>query len=341
MFLLNGMSRTDARLTPVARLVSPFYYADRSMPLTPGRTFDTGATAGLLVAALVLAGLAAWLMGYRDIGSPLFQRRQNRQAVTYVPARTPWLRIPVLAPLYEQRFTLLAWATGVAISAAYIASIGRTLVNLVKEPGELHAYLALAGRGDPYVAITGYFWFGMLQLMLVAFALASVARWAGEDNDGRLEMQLSAPVPRWRVVVERSVSFLAGAAAIVLLSSAAFYVSGLAGNISFNAGDLAVASLLLLPFVLSFAALGALWTSRAPRTAIAALATVAFLSYLITAGGPLLKWPDWVMKLSAFSLYGTPLTSGAYWAGLWILLAVTLGGFGLAAVLMERREVGR
>ena len=71
------------------------------------------------------------------------------------------------------------------------------------------------------------------------------------------------------------------------------------------------------------------------------LATLAFLSYLVTELGPLMKWPDWVLKLSVFSLYGTPLTSGVYWTGMWILLAVVILGFGVAAVLMQRREVGR
>ena len=103
---------------------------------------------------------------------------------------------------------------------------------------------------------------------------------------------------------------------------------------------LAAASTVLVPFVLSFAAIGALLASRVPRQTVAVLATLAFLSYLITEGGPLLKWPDWVLKLSVFSLYGSPLTSGVYWTGLWILLVVTVVGFGLAAVLMQRRDVG-
>lgn len=47
------------------------------------------------------------------------------------------------------------------------------------------------------------------------------------------------------------------------------------------------------------------------------------------------------MKLSAFSLYGTPLTSGVYWTGLWVLVAITLIGFWGASSLMQRREVGR
>jgi ABC-2 type transport system permease protein len=243
--------------------------------------------------------------------------------------------------LYQQRLGLIAWTAGAGIGAAYIASVGRSLVDLAKVPGSFHAYLTIAGHGDPYVALTGYFWFGIFQLVLVAFALTSVARWSSDDSEGRLEMQLSAPISRLRVVGERAAAFTISAFAVIAVSSVALYLSARAGNIDIHAGDLTVASLALLPFALSFAALGAVLSSRVPRAAIAVLATYAFLSYLITEGGPLLKWPDWVMKLAAFSLYGTPLTSGVYRTGLWILLGITVVGFGVAAVLMQRRDVGR
>lgn len=114
--------------------------------------------------------------------------------------------------------------------------------------------------------------------MLVAFALTRVARWSSDDNDGRLEMQLSAPVPRWWVVVERAIASLAGTFVVIAIGAAVFHVAASARSIGLHAGDLIVASLALLPFVLSFAALGAVLTSRVSRMAIVVLATFAFLS---------------------------------------------------------------
>lgn len=341
LFFVNSFSRTNQGLRPIASVLSPFYDADRSTPLTPGGALDIAAFAVLLIATAVLAALAAWLMTVRDIGSPVVKRRERRHTATYRPSPNLLLRLPVLSSLYEQRMSLLAWTVGAAIGAAYTVSIAHSLVDLVKQPGSFHAYLSIAGSGNPYVALTGYFWFGIFQLVLVAFALVRVAAWASDDNEGRLEMQLSAPVSRGRVLGERAAAFLLGAVVIIAGSSAAFYLSALAGNIGVHLGDLVMASLALLPFVLSFAAVGAVLISRVPRAAIGVLALLAFISYLITEGGPLLKAPDWVMKLSAFSLYGTPLTSGLYWAGLWILLGVTVAGFALASALMQRREVGR
>lgn len=343
MYFSNSFSRTLDSLQPAARIISPFYHYDRSNPLSPGGTFDFTSTVGLVLVGVVTAALAAWLMTIRDIGSPLLRRHPRQHRVMHRPSPNPVLRIPVLSALYEHRVGLLVWTLGAAFLAAYFASVSRPVVDLVKGPGAggFRAYLALVGHGNPYVAIAGFFWFGIFQLLLAVYAITQVARWSSDDNEGRLEMQLSAPVSRWRVVGERAAALVLSTCLIVAVSSAAFDVALAAANIDVGIGEIAVAAIALVPFALSFAGIGAVMATRVPRAAISVLSAFAFASYLLTEAGPLMRWPDWILKLSVFSLYGTPLTSGVYWTGLWALLAVTMAGFGLAAVLMQRREVGR
>jgi ABC-2 type transport system permease protein len=339
-FSLNGFSRTVDSLVPWARVLSPFYQYDRSNPLAPGGAFDAVSTAGLLVAALVLAVVAILLFSLRDIGSPLLHPPVRQVKSTTVPSPNPLLRVPVLAAVYQQRATLAAWSVGTAVLAVFMASIAPQMNQLVNGPGAFRAYLTVVGHGDPLVAITGYFWFGIFEALLSVFAITQVARWSADDNEGRLEMELTAPVSRWRVVLERCLGLLVAVSVVVAISSVAFYLSARASNIHLSAGDLTVASLVTVPFGLSFGAVGAVLASRVPRATIAILATLAFGSYLINEAGPLLQWPDWVQKLSIFSLIGNPLTDGVYWTGLWGLLAITVVGFGLAALVMQRREVG-
>lgn len=340
-FFLNSFSRSLDGLKPVAAVLSPFYYYDRSNPLTPGGSFDLTGTAGLFAVAVILATIAAWMMRARDIGSPVLRLQARHGPPTFRPSTNPLLRIAVIAALYEQRVGLLAWGVGGAIGAAFIASIGHQMVDLVRSPTSFRNYLSLVGHGNPYVAITGYFWFGIFQPLIAVYAITAASRWSSDDNEGRLEMVLSAPVSRTRVVAERAIALLVGTAIVTAISSLAFYLSAHSANIDIYAGDLVAASVPLIPFALSFAAVGALMTSRIPRATVPILATLAFASYLVTVAGPLLKWPDWVQKLSVFSLYGTPLTSGIYWTGLWIMLVVTAVGFALAAILMQRRDIGR
>ena len=342
LFLVNSLSRTVDGLRPIARVVSPFYYYDLNTPLRAGGTFDVVATAGLFIAAVVLVVLAAILMQHRDLGSALVRRRPRSHPPVYRPDNNPLLRLPVLESLYEHRLGLFAWTLGTAIGAAYFTSVGRQLVDLVTSTqGSLRAYLALVGNHDLYVSLTGFFWFGFFQLILAIYAITQVARWASEDNEGRLEMELSAPVPRWRVVLERGLTLVVSLTIVIGVSSVALYFAAHAININVPAGDLLIASLVLIPFGATFGAVGAALASRVPRAAVAVLVTIAGLSYLLIQIGPLLQWPDWALKLSIFTLYGNPLTDGVKWDGLTEMLAICVVGFGLATILMQRREVGR
>jgi ABC-2 type transport system permease protein len=339
-YVVNALSRDTQTLVPIARIISPFYAYDLSQPLSPGGGFNLAATLVLFAASLLLLTLAIWLIGRRDIGSPAIRFRARQHPPTYRPARNPILRLPVLALVYEQRWGILAWGIGSGFFAFYLASIGRQMLDLIQGSSGFRAYLSLIGHGNPYVALTGYLWFGIFLALLAVFAVTQVARWSADDNEGRLEMVLSAPVSRTRVVLERALALLLRMTGVIVIAGVALQLGAATANFSFDLGPLTVASLLLLPFGLSFAAIGAALASRVPRTAVAVLTAFTFVSYLLTELGPLLKWPDWILKLSVFSLYGTPLTSGVDWTGLWVMLGITVAGFGLATLLMQRRDVG-
>jgi ABC-2 type transport system permease protein len=341
MFFVNSFSRTVDSLRPIASAISPFYYYDRTTPLYPGGSLDAWGTAGLFVAAVVLAALAAFLFMRRDVGAQLLKLPSRSAPETVRPSTNPLLHIPVVALVYQQRLGLVGWTVGAFVGAAYLASIGRTMVDtLIKGSAGFSGYLKLVGGGDPYVVLVGFFWFGIFIALLCMFAIVQVSRWASDDSEGRLETVLSAPVSRTRVVLERAAALLVGAVTIIAISGAGFYLSAHASGVNISSGELLAASIPLIPFALSFAAVGALIASRVPRVAVSVLVVLAFLSYVLTEGGPLLKLPDWVIKLSVFSLYGAPLANGIYWTGFCGLLAITVVGFGAAALLMQQRDVG-
>ena len=91
---------------------------------------------------------------------------------------------------------------------------------------------------------------------------------------------------------------------------------------------------------LVFAAVGALLAARLPRATVGILGVVTFGSYLMLQFGPIFKLPEWVQDLSAFKLYGQPLTNGVDWSGLVIMLAIVTAAFVASAVAMKRRDVG-
>jgi hypothetical protein len=103
---------------------------------------------------------------------------------------------------------------------------------------------------------------------------------------------------------------------------------------------LAEGTLLLVPFALVFAAAGAVLAAWNPRAAVGLLGGLAFASYLVNELGPLFRWPTWVQDLSAFKLFGTPLSTGIDRTDLAIMIAIILVGFGASILLINRRDIG-
>jgi len=339
LFLLNSLSHTFDSLATL-RWLSPFRYYELSRPLAPGGNLDVDATlvlAGIAVVAGILATLA---FTQRDLGSALFAFRSAGRPPTYEPSRAAVWRIPVISGIYDRRLGLLMWTAGVAAMAALFVVLTKTMVQpLLAIPG-LAGYFASFIHGDVYPSFLSFIWFGFAELLMAGYAITEVARWSAEDTDGRLELILSNPVSRTRVVIERAVVLALGALLIAAVSGLAVGVESHSQGIDLDSGRLAEASLLLVPFTLVFGAVGALLAARLPRATMAILGVFAFASYLMLQFGPIFKLPDWVQNLSAFKLFGQPLSQGVDSTGLTIMLAIVVVGFVASAIAIQTRDLG-
>ena len=339
LFLTNSLSRTFEGLTRW-RWLSPFRYYELSSPLVPGGTLDVRATLILLVVATAAVVPAALAFSFRDIGSPLFRLPTTARPASFEMSRSPVWRVPVVRDLYERRMSLLIWAAGLAALSAVFVALTKTVVQPLLSIPPLAAYFALFLKGDVYTSFLGYIWFGFAQLLMAGFAITHVARWTAEDADGRLDLILSTPVSRTRVVIERLIALTVGALVIAMVSGIAVGVEAHYQGIEPDRNRLAGATLLLVPFTLVFGAVGALLAAWVPRAAVGLLGAFAFSSYLLVQLGPIFKLPEWAEDLSAFKLYGQPLTAGVDQTGLVIMLAIVLGGSAGAAILMQGRDIG-
>jgi ABC-2 type transport system permease protein len=339
LFLVNSLSRTFDSLLPW-RWLSPFRYYELSRPLSPDGNFDIGATCALIATAAVAGALAAIAFERRDLGSALVRLPARIQPVTYDATASPVWRTPVVRGLYEQRVGLCVWAAGVAALGAVFVVLTKTLVQPLLAVPLLRQYFDTFVNGDVYRSFLGFLWFSTAELLLAGFAIAQVARWSAEDTDGRLELILSNPISRATVVVERAIVLTIGGLFVVAVSGVAVTLEARSQSINVDSSHLIQATLLLVPFTLTFAAVGALIAARIPRATVGLLGGLAFASYFITELGPLFKWPAWAQDLSAFKLYGEPLTNGIDRPGLTIMVIVVVVGFGASMLVMQRRDVG-
>jgi len=341
LYTVDALARVNAGMVGVA-VISPFHLADISTPLVPGGSLDGAATVSLFAIAVVLVALAVLGFARRDLYASLLRRRGRIVRITVTPSGNPFFREAILSRLWQQRIGLVGWTAGTAIGAALLVSIAHSTGGVLKGMGGISRLLTASGTaGDPSLYVVSSIWFGIAALVLAAYAIAQVTRWASDDVEGRLEMEIAQPVARWRVVLQRIVSLTLVSALIAAVGSLVTGAILPSQGLDIGTGPLVLSTALLVPLALSYGALGALIISRVPRIAMGLLSFIAVLGFYLPLFVPLFRWPDWVQDFSFFHLYGTPLVTGVFWTGLWIMLGIIVVGFGGATLAMSRREVGR
>jgi ABC-2 type transport system permease protein len=337
LFIIDSIGRTSIDRSPLTDL-SVFFLYNRSNAFAPGGTFAPGATAALVVVAAITGAAAAFAFRRRDIGAGLIRAPTSRRAAAYEAARNPLLRTPVLRGLWTRRIGSVLWVAGVAAGAAAVVDIINLTANFFAKTPSLAPYLRDL-PGDVRTVLLALIWFSIVQGVLAILAITYVARWAADDSSGVLELQLAEPVPRWRLLVERAAELLLLVVVIAFAAAAVILAAAPAQGLRLDAGRVLEATALLVPFALTFAAVGALLAGWRPRAAVVVLSTVTVVSYLVFQLGPLLKWPDWADNLSVFQLYGTPLITPVFVGGLIAMLAIGVVGFTAAGIVLARRDV--
>jgi ABC-2 type transport system permease protein len=323
--------------SPLTRL-SPFWLHEQNRPLL-GTGLDAGATLAMVALAAILIAVSVVGFVRRDLGAALFGARSSTGHRTTLPTRNPLLRLPVLAPLWQQRVWIASWAIGLTVLAAFVVSLAKTMVDAIgSESSVLRVYFDRLGLVG-YSSFIGVIWFSILSLILSIYVIAQVAAWSADDAEGRLAVVLSAPISRTRVVLERLAVLLLGCAIVLAIASIVTYVEATAQSIDIDAGRFALWTALILGVVFALAAVGHLVASWRPRVAVIALSAVAVWSYFIQQFGPLFEWPDAVRNLSLYSLYGTPMAD-VNWGGIAGLVGVGIVGTVSTLRAMQTRDVG-
>lgn len=265
------------------------------------------------------------------------------------------LRSVGLEALRDARRGLLWWALGLAGMVALMVAVYPTvrgnpdLNRLVEQyPDVLKSFIGFGGEVD-YVSAAGYlgselFSFMIPLLLLVAAIGAGARAVAGEEEDGTLELLLSLPLSRRRLVLEK----LAALVAEVVLLGAVLLLSLWAGarsvgmHVSLAHLGAATASAVLLALLYGALALllGAATGRRALSASVAAAAAVA--AYLVSSLAPLVPSLDAARLVSPFYHYAAsdPLRHGLDPAHALLLVACAAAAAALAPLALARRDVG-
>ena len=352
VFIVLDMTHRVIPNTEWLARLSPVYYYNLSKPLVPSYGTNGGAMLVLLALCILLSGAAVWLFVRRDVGGvvagPAFLRLpQWAVRPGRARSRSAWS----LRSVYARSLAMIAgptfWWTVV------IAGFGGWMVAIVKQTETqlrtvfqgsplMKDFLKLGGGDAATNAAILSALFILLPVLLMAFAVTQANRWSADEEDGRLELLLSTPQPRLRVLLGRFAALGTATVTIAVLTLAATAVASAATGLKLDAGNLAAATLSMVPLGLLVAAIGYLlsgWLRTALDTGLLSFLLVAW--FLISFIGPGLHWPDATLRLSAFYYYGTPLLNGLPLLDMLGVVAAGLVALGLASLRFVRKDIGR
>jgi ABC-2 type transport system permease protein len=214
---------------------------------------------------------------------------------------------------------------------------------------DLPIYQAL---GISMASFEGYMASTVTNLVPVILAIYAVINGtgtlAGEEDNGRLEITVALPIPRWQIVAVKAVALGVALALILAVAStgAALTLLTILGQVDSNVTvlDLFLALLSAWPLVIAFGMislfLGAFSPSRRIASMIATVVVIA--SYLGSNVTGMITSLQSIENLFLFHFYeATPeaLQNGQQGGNVLVLLVVALVAFGLAVFFFQKRNV--
>jgi ABC-2 type transport system permease protein len=324
--------------------LSPFLYYHASKPLLPFYTlthgFNPGACLLLLALSIAFAFASLPLFARRDIGGlvlPSWNRykpeaRTDAGLGALEPAwRNVFVRTVGLRTLRAQMFDIGWWVVGLMIGVGWITMLTRSmeapLHNIYANNPVFYKLFGGYDIGTNAGFLAGAI-FAFVPVITVIFALLQSLTWASDLEQGRMELVLSTPAPRHRIVLEHFGAVLIAAVVVLLAIWLSILVGASLTDLHVDAGNVAAASFSILPLELITASLVYTLAGRLhPGAILGMVGTFLALSFFVELVQSLLKLPEWAKSLSIFHHYGSPITDGWQWGPFAAML-------GIAALLL-------
>jgi ABC-2 type transport system permease protein len=245
----------------------------------------------------------------------------------------------------------LAWSLGVAAIAALNVLLYPTVQRMEGLAGLLASlppvFKAMIGDLEAVTRLDGFLWvklFDPLPLLLSVFGVSHGAQLlAGEVEQKHVDLLLSRPLSRWRVVLAKFLAMAASLTLVVLATALTVLVCARSVDAGAPAARLVIATLNALPLSWFFAAVALLASSlaRRPRSAAlpaGALVVAAYVLETLRMLSPVLAaWRPF--SPYAYHKASYPLSGPADPGAALLLLALAAAGVGAAMLVWERRDL--
>lgn len=249
--------------------------------------------------------------------------------------------------LRDLRWQVFWYGIGLALMAALVVYIYPSYTAQLADfevPEALQGFIGEVDytTGEGFVSAEVFSWF---PIALVVFAVMSgTSALAGEEAEGTLELVLAQPLSRRRLLLEKLAGLVLATLGICALIYLGWLISVPFVDIELGYGQLAVATLNLVPIVVFFQVLS-LWAGvTLPGRGLATGAVVAFaiVTYFVNYLASIVDVLDPLRWVSAFHYYHgiEILVDGVFWPGVAVLIALCAFFAAWALYSFERRDIG-
>ncbi|WP_430298087.1 ABC transporter permease subunit [Sinomonas sp. B1-1] len=258
-----------------------------------------------------------------------------------------------LKTLRDQLRALAGWAVAIAVLVAMYAAIWPSIRDqpsmnafLDQMPEALRSLFAMSGAD--MTTPTGYIKIELLSFMgpivVLLYAIGTgVAAVAGEEDHHTLELLLSTPLSRARIVLEKAGAMAVGTVFLAATMGASLMVEGSWTGMDLPADKVFAAMGHLALLGLVFGGLGLALSAATGRAGLSKglPAALAVLAYVVNGLGGVVDWLKPVQKYSPLYQYSghDPLVNGVDWPSAWIALGTAVVLVVLAVVAFRRRDV--
>lgn len=258
----------------------------------------------------------------------------------------------LLQELRFRRNAIIGWGIGLCFFPIVYVGLYPDFADQMasfQEMMDLAFYQAMGismGGFEDYVASTVT---NMIPLILCIYAVMNgTGTLAGEEDDGRLELIVALPIPRWQIVAVKAAAI--GIALFLILAivsaGAAFTLVGIESQVetAVTPWGLFLGLLSAWPLVMAMAMISLFLGAFSPSRRIASmLATlIVVVSYFGSNLAGMLTSLENVQKLFLFYYFEASagaLVNGQQTGNVLVILAAMLAAFGLAIFFFQRRDL--
>ena len=262
------------------------------------------------------------------------------------------LRNVFLKTLLDQRRSMLWWVVGLVL-LTFITILFYPSLSEMPEINDLlgeadSVIRAFVGDIDDLTSPEGFLnsqlYFMLVPLLFVVFAIViGVGAIAGEERRGTLDLLLSTPLARWRLLLEKFGSMVVATLALALVLWLTVVIGAAAVGMKLSLSGTAEVTLSagLLGIALGTVALTVGSATGKTGLSIGVAGVIAVVSYFLNALAPVVEGLDPARKVSLFYYYigADPLTNGINLAHAAVLVGTTLVLLAVALATFERRDL--